>query len=191
MARNATRLTVAASPVTMFQARHPLVADRGTPWWQTMNNREHDDIRKRLGKVASPESVEAAMRLSELIREESRPDDDLGARLTLVMSSYLEGDENLEDIQMLSALAVNAWNTALLPPEERGPFTDRMIKAISSTGDPDGYVRSMTTGLIIMKDVLFPDDMRFIGDCDVRQEGGKYTIIASAGPEFMNGPGRS
>jgi hypothetical protein len=39
-----------------------------------------------------------------------------------------------------------------------------------------------------VKRSLYPDDMRFVGDCDVKQIGNRFEIIASVAPPYMDGP---
>ena len=129
-------------------------------------------------------SVTEAMALGEKIGLESRPNDELAQRLTRVMAPFIEPEMTLESMQYLAAFAMNAWNTAFIPTEERAEFTKF---ALGSLTDDHAELQELTEDLLAVKEALYPDDMRFIGDCDVTQEGHRFIISASAGPDYMNG----
>jgi hypothetical protein len=90
-----------------------------------MDDEQHTErFRQRLAGRFSEEAIDAGMALSDKIAADSRPDHDLGSRLTRVMVPFLSGDEDLYTMQMLSAFATNAWNVTLMPLEEEQPFID-------------------------------------------------------------------
>ena len=149
--------------------------------------REKFTSRLRLFDI-SEEAITQSLELSDKIHTESRPDHDLGVRLTRLIAPFLDGEEDLYAMQMLCAFATNAWNITLMPPEERDAFIAFFIRTTIDKSD-DGFLEALTKDLIAVKCRLYPDDMRFISDCDVTQDGSRFTVTASVGPEYMSGPG--
>jgi hypothetical protein len=153
-----------------------------------MDSDFRDQFRQRLSAFTSPENIERALDLGDRIGAGSRPDHELGVRLTHIMTPFMSGNEDLESMQYLASFAVNAWDTALMPPGDREKFTEVLLA--SMLGDDTEAVeelRQLTSDMIRVKLLLYPDDLRFIGDCDVQQDGNRMLITASVGPDYMAG----
>lgn len=134
----------------------------------------------------SDKAITESLDLSDKIGAESRPDHDLGVRLTRVIAPFLDGQEDLYTMQMLCAFATNAWDVTLLPLDEQDGFITFFF-ATMTDGPDDGFLVDLTHKLMMVKCSLYPDDMRFIADCDVTQDGSRFTVTASVGPEYMSG----
>jgi hypothetical protein len=86
-----------------------------------------------------------------------------------------QGRENLEKLLTISMIA---WNASLMPEGERESFlTKRIDLALSHRSDNlVKDFRTMVDGFIKRKELLFPENKRFIVDYELLERGNKYYL---------------
>jgi len=115
-----------------------------------------------------------------LIREDS------GKKMSEVLfkfiEPYMELASSQKDLEKLLTVAVIAWNTSLIPKEEREAILDEEINSTLSFMDGDLVkdFKAILYELIQRKEILFPENRSFIFDYELTGGNGKYYLSVAS-----------
>jgi len=170
------------------------------PKKQKRNAKPKIQRRKPATSPAQPPGLAAAQEKAMRQMEEMAQQRFTGAKVirntgdTEKMSDVLERfvepyvDEITDDEAMdkLFAVAVIAWNAALLEPNEQADFIEKMAKALPWRARRD--FRQVVLEMVERKNRFFADNQRHIFDYKFTDLGGQYhlSVISSFPPDLPN-----
>lgn len=105
-----------------------------------------------------------------------------GEKMSKVLLQLIEPYRRLAqgraDLEKLLTVSMIAWNASLMPKGERESFlTKRIDLALSHWSDNlVKDFRTMVDGFIKRKELLFPENKRFIVDYELLERGNKYYL---------------
>ena len=107
--------------------------------------------------------------------------------LEAFVEPYLDVASNLEQRQKMFALAVVAWNIALLPEEEQQKEMEMMINQIFGGHDRQMQrdIRDILKELVERKQKFFADNQRYILDFELtgRRNDLRLSVVSSPSPQ--------
>ena len=110
----------------------------------------------------------------------------MSAVLETLVDPYLDVAANLEQRQKLFAIAILAWNLALLPVEEQRSQMEQMIEQIvgGQGRQTERDTREILEDLLERKQRLFPNLQRFILDFNMRETRDEFflSVVSSVIP---------
>lgn len=139
------------------------------------------DLLAKLKRTRSDRQIAEGIQKSEEWARQARPDPEAAARLRELMQPFLEQlDDSRHTFEMLTAMAVNAWNVALMPLADRAAFMEQFLWIYPENAR--ALVSSITEGMCFEKRRLFPDDRRYVADADVAEADGRFALIVKVLP---------
>src|SRR5258705_8939873 len=114
-----------------------------------------------------------------LVKAHKNPGDrKISASLYTLVEPYLDGDESLQQVQVLVGLCVLAWNIANTQGTKREGLLRETMEEFRGKGIEalEGLIGKLTQRKID----LFPDDRRLVVSWEVREDRGRFYISAAS-----------
>lgn len=121
---------------------------------------------KSLGGVGTTIIDAPRRKISESLREVARP--------------LLDAAETQAQAETALTTGVVAWNLAVASEAERPKFWRDAEEAFDGSGEPWAQMQEMLVALTARKQVLFPDDQRFILSAEITTAEQPWRIQAAA-----------
>lgn len=101
--------------------------------------------------------------------------------LTAFVEPYLESAHTEEAYRKLLAIAIVAWNTALLPEEDQQDIVDEALETMPATSEQvKTDLREIVNMLIARKKAYFSEYKRMIVDFELTDRGEDYYLSVAS-----------